>query len=49
MANDSFGEFLRSFGLLFYLKTPATSSFKKVSEIPNYVQEVRVKVGISAG
>ena len=41
-------EFAESFYPLFYLKTPSSSSFKDVSEVPNYLQQVLIpSVGMS--
>ena len=37
---EAVSSFLEGFSPLFYLKTPSTSSFKELSEVPNYVQEV---------
>lgn len=34
------GKFLQGFFPLFYLKTPSSSSFNDVSEVPNYLQQV---------
>ena len=36
----SIGQFLMGFYPLFYLKTPSGSSFKNLSEVPNYVEQV---------
>ncbi len=50
MAAKSVGTFLQGFTPLFYLKTPASSSFREIYEIPNYVQEVELKsAAISRG
>ena len=38
---DSGGDFLLGFLPLFYLKSSSNSSFKEVSEVPDYVQQVK--------